>query len=217
LPVRVGGFGGAGGLTNWLSQQRIDAVVDATHPYAVQISANAVEACRRLGLPLATVIRPAWRQQAGDLWTQVDGAGEAAGLLASEPQPRRVLLSLGRQELSRFASAPQHDYIARLIEPARGGVLPPHIRFVFERGPFDKAAEAQLLHAGGIELIVSKNSGGAATYAKIEAAREARVSVMLIKRPEKRHGTILHNPEEAAAWLATIADHGPIPPSRRAV
>jgi precorrin-6A/cobalt-precorrin-6A reductase len=217
LPVRVGGFGGADGLADWLGRQRIDAVVDATHPYAVQISAGAVEACGRLGLPLATVIRPAWTRQAGDLWTEVDSAGEAAGLLATETQPCRVFLSLGRQDLGHFARAPQHDYLARLIEPAGCSVLPPHIRFVFERGPFDKAAEARLLDASRIEQIVSKNSGGAATYAKIEAAREAGVRVILVKRPEKRHCTILHSPGEAAAWLTTIADHGPIPSSRRAV
>lgn len=217
VPVRVGGFGGADGLADWLNAQHIGAVIDATHPYAIQISANAVKACSRLGLPLASVIRPPWAQQAGDRWTEVDGAAALAGLLASDPQPRTVFLGLGRQELSCFASAPRHHYIARMIEPPPSGVLPPRMRIIFARGPFDKAAEAKLLKTERIELIGSKNSGGAATYAKIEAAREAGLKVILIKRPKKRHGTILHSPEEAAAWLQTFADHGRIPPSRRGV
>ena len=217
LPTRIGGFGGADGLARWLDAEGVAAVVDATHPYAVRISANAVEACSRLGLPLATLVRAPWTQQAGDRWTEADSAEAAAGLLATEPQPRRVFLSLGRLELGSFAAAPQHDYLARLIDPPSGVALPPRIRFIFARGPFGKVAEAELLAAEGIELIVSKNSGGPATYAKVEAAREAGLPVILIERPEKRHGTILHGPEEAVAWLEAFTGHGPIPLSRRGV
>jgi precorrin-6A/cobalt-precorrin-6A reductase len=217
LPARVGGFGGADGLARWLGEERAAAVVDATHPYAVRISANAVEACTRLGLPLATLIRAPWTPQPGDRWTEADSFAAAAGLLATEPQPRRVFLSLGRLELASFAAAPQHDYLARLIDPPAAMALPPRIRFLFARGPFAKAQEATLLAAERIDMLVSKNSGGPATYAKIEAAREAGLPVILIKRPEKRHGTILHSPEEALAWLEAHAGHGPIPPSRRRV
>ena len=217
VPVRVGGFGGAEGLARWLGSERIEAVVDATHPYAAQISANAVEACGQTGLPLATVIRPAWRPVPGDRWTEVDSARAAADLLGRDMQPRRIFLSLGRLELSVFAGAPRHDYLARLIEAPTGIVLPPRISFLFQRGPFDKAAEAQLLAGERIEALVSKNSGGTATRAKIDAAREAGLPVILIKRPEKRHDTILHDEEEAFAWLKTIADHGPKSPSRRGV
>jgi precorrin-6A/cobalt-precorrin-6A reductase len=217
LPTRIGGFGGAEGLARWLADEKIAAVIDATHPYAVRISANAVEACGRLGLPLATLVRAPWAQQPGDHWTEADNFDAAAGLLATEPQPRRVFLSLGRLELASFAAAPQHDYLARLIDPPTAMALPPRIRFVFARGPFAKPEEAALLASERIDLLVSKNSGGPATYAKIEAAREAGLPVILIKRPAKRHGTILHSPEEAAAWLEALADHGPIPPSRRLV
>jgi precorrin-6A/cobalt-precorrin-6A reductase len=217
LPTRIGGFGGADGLARWLDVEGIAAVVDATHPYAVRISANAVEACSRLGLPLATLVRAPWTRQEGDRWREADSAETAAGLLATEPQPRRVFLSLGRLELGSFAAAPQHDYLARLIDPPSGVALPPRIQFIFARGPFDREGETALLAAERIDIVVSKNSGGPATYAKIEAARAAGLPVILIKRPEKRHGTILHNPEEAVAWLEALAGHGPIPPSRRGV
>jgi precorrin-6A/cobalt-precorrin-6A reductase len=217
LPLRIGGFGGVNGLMQWLEKETIQAVIDATHPFAVQISANAVAACAELGVPLATVVRPAWTREPDDRWTEVDSAMAASGLLATAPQPCRVFLSLGRQELAAFSGAPQHDYLARLIDPPSGMPLPPRLRFIFERGPFDKAAEAALLATERIDIIVSKNSGGAATYAKIEAAREAGLPVILIKRPEKLHGTILHRPEDAPVWLETVAGHGRIPPSRRGV
>jgi precorrin-6A/cobalt-precorrin-6A reductase len=202
VPSRVGGFGGADGLARWLEAEGIAAVIDATHPFAARISANAVAACARLGTPLASLTRAPWTQENGDRWTQAGSAEAAAGLLATEAQPRRVFLSLGRLELGAFASAPQHDYLARLIDPPSGIVLPPRIRFIFERGPFGKSAEAALLDAERIAVIVSKNSGGAATYAKIEAAREAGLPVIMIARPQKPHGHVVHSPEQAVTWLA---------------
>ena len=217
LPMHVGGFGGIDGLIRWLEEEAIAAVVDATHPYAVRISANAIAACARLNLPIATMVRPAWTRRSGDRWTEVDSAAAAAALLATDVKPRRVFLSLGGLELSAFASAPQHDYLARLIEPPSSMILPLSIRFVFERGPFGRAAEARLLEAQRIEMIVSKNSGGSATYAKIEAARGAGLPVILIRRPDKPHCIPMYTAREALGWLQTIADHGPMPPSRRGV
>jgi precorrin-6A/cobalt-precorrin-6A reductase len=217
LPMRVGGFGGMDGLMRWLEQEAVAAVVDATHPYAVHISANAVDACARLGLPLATLIRPQWEQQPGDRWTEAESAEAAAGLLATDIQPRRVFLSLGRLELGVFSSAPQHDYLARLIDPPEGVTLPPRISLIFARGPFDRDTEAVLLESERIEVVVSKNSGGAATYAKIEAAREAGLPVILIARPEKPYGYPLDSPEQAVGWLEMVAGHGAMPPSRRGV
>jgi precorrin-6A/cobalt-precorrin-6A reductase len=216
LPMRVGGFGGVDGLARWMEREAIAAVVDATHPYAVRISANAVAACTRLQVPLASILRAAWTKRDGDRWTQVGSAEAAAGLLARQAQAHRVFLSLGRLELGAFAHAPQHDYLARLIDPPSGITLPPRIRLISARGPFDKPAEARLLQAERIELIVSKNSGGAATYAKIEAARQAGVPVILIARPDKPHGAVLHSPEQALAWLEGIAGHERTP-SRRGV
>lgn len=217
VPARIGGFGGVEGLAGWLEAESIAAVIDATHPFAARISANAVAACQRCGTPLASLTRLSWMQESGDRWTEAGSARAAAGLLATQAQPRRVFLSLGRLELSAFASAPQHDYLARLIDPPSGMVLPPRIRFIFERGPFDKSAETTLLDSQRIDVIVSKNSGGAATYAKIEAAREAGLPVIMIARPEKPHGHVVHSAEEAIAWLEGIAGHGEGAPSPRGV
>jgi precorrin-6A/cobalt-precorrin-6A reductase len=202
LPTRISGFGGEDGLARWLEAEAIAAVIDATHPYATQISANAVAACARLSLPLASIARPPWTPQPGDRWTEAPSAEAAASLLATDPEPRRVFLSLGRLELASFASAPHHDYLARLIEPPTNMILPPRIRFIFERGPFDKTSEAHLIAAERIEAMVSKNSGGLATYAKIEAAREAGLPVIMIARPRKPRGEVVQSPEDAVAWLA---------------
>ncbi len=140
--TRTGGFGGADGLTAWLTQESIEAVVDATHPYADRISANAVTACSRLALPLATILRPAWEPVTGDNWLAVQ---------ALKPRPMRsdrsragVFLSLGRLELGAFASVPQHHYVARTIDPP-DIALPPDIDLIFDRGRTsrDRAAHAR--------------------------------------------------------------------------
>jgi precorrin-6A/cobalt-precorrin-6A reductase len=207
LPTRVGGFGGAEGLMRWLDEHAIAAVLDVTHPYAARISANAVLACRRLGLPLGSVVRPPWTEQPGDEWRSVASAEGAASVLEDMRQPQHVFLSLGRTELGAFATAPQHDYLGRTIEAAEDAVLPARIRFLRQRGPFDRAAEAKLLTAEKIDIIVSKNSGGAATYGKIDAAREAGLPVIMIRRPDKPQGEPLGSPQEAIAWLKRIAGH----------
>ncbi len=211
VATRIGGFGGADGLAQFLRDQAIAAVVDTTHPYADQISANAVAACARTGVPLASIVRAAWQPQPGDVWRDVATAEAAAVALGHSP--RRVLLSLGRLELHAFAPAPQHHYIARTIDPPQQAILPPDIRFLQARGPFDRAAETKLLRDEKIDLIVSKNSGGAATYPKIEAARELGVPVVMIARPDKPAGNVVRSPEEAVAWL----DHERTPGSLRGV
>ena len=204
LATRVGGFGGVEGLVRWLGDEQIEAVIDATHPYAAQMSAHAVAACTRTGVPLGSLVRPPWRRREGDSWRTVPSAEAAA--LALGKTPLRVFLSLGRQELHAFAAAPQHRYVARTIETPDRAALPPNIKVVQARGPFDRDAEARLLSDEEIDIIVSKNSGGAATYAKIEAARELELPVVMIERPDKPAGHALKNPEEAVAWLH---DHAP--------
>jgi precorrin-6A/cobalt-precorrin-6A reductase len=212
--TRTGGFGGADGLAAWLAQESIEAVVDATHPYADQISANAVAACGRLALPLATILRPAWQPEAGDNWLAVPNAEAAADALGSTP--RRVFLSLGRLELSAFASAPQHHYVARTIEPP-DVALPPDIDLIFDRGPFDEQAETALLTRERVEMIVSKNSGGAATYPKITATRKLGIPVVMIARPHKVHGDALADSAQAVTWLEQQLVHRAIPGSARGV
>jgi precorrin-6A/cobalt-precorrin-6A reductase len=204
LRTRTGGFGGADGLAAWLAREAIEAVVDATHPYADRISANAVKACGQLELPLATVLRPAWQPQPGDNWLAVSNAQAAADALG--PQPRRVFLSLGRLELGAFARAHQHHYVARTIEPP-DVALPPYIDFIYDRGPFDEQAETALLTREKIDVIVSKNSGGAATYPKITATRKLGIPVVMIARPFKVHGHAVTHPAEAVAWLEQQLAH----------
>jgi precorrin-6A/cobalt-precorrin-6A reductase len=213
--TRIGGFGGPDGLAAWLQQEAITAVIDATHPYADQISSNAVTACGRLAIPLATIMRPAWQPEPGDKWLTVASAEAAADALG--PEPRRVFLGLGRLELGAFATSPHHHYIARMIDPPEGVVLPRNIRLIFDRGPFDGQAEAALLMDEKIDVLVSKNSGGAATYAKITATRRLGIPVVMIARPNKPHEHVLDNAEGAAKWLEQRLTHRAIPVSARGV
>jgi precorrin-6A/cobalt-precorrin-6A reductase len=180
LPVRTGGFGGAAGLAEHLRIQRIAALVDATHPYAARISANAAAAAREAGIPILALRRPGWTRRPGDDWTEVADAAEAAAALG--PEPKRVFLALGRQEVAAFAAAPQHDYLIRSVEPV-GEAAPPGARHILARGPFDEAAERALLASERIEVVVCKNSGGDATYGKIDSARELRIPVLMLRRP----------------------------------
>jgi precorrin-6A/cobalt-precorrin-6A reductase len=210
LATRVGGFGGVEGLAQWLRDEKAGAVIDATHPYAAQMSANAVAACAQTGLPLGSIVRSPWQRLEDDSWRVVPTAEAAAVALGKTPL--RVFLSLGRQDLHAFASAPQHRYVARTIEAPEQAALPPNLKILQARGPFDRDSEARLLAKEEIDIIVSKNSGGTATYAKIEAARELDLPVIMIARPDKPAGHVLGSPEEAVAWL-----HGCAPGSRRGV
>ncbi|GAB4197884.1 MAG: cobalt-precorrin-6A reductase [Thalassobaculales bacterium] len=202
--VRIGGFGGAAGLQAWLAAEGIDAVVDATHPFAARISANAALACRQAGLPLARLERPAWLAGDGDDWRPVPDMAAAAAALG--PRPRRVFLSIGRQEVAAFAAAPWHNYLIRAIEAP---VLPPALtgaRVILARGPFTAAAEEALLRAENIEVIVSKNAGGPATAAKLAAARRLALPVVMVARPEKPAGMPLPATVPAALeWLHHVA------------
>jgi precorrin-6A/cobalt-precorrin-6A reductase len=199
IATRIGGFGGADGLARYIEEHAMEAVIDATHPYAPRISANAVVACAHAGVALASLARPAWKPEAGDKWETAPTAVAAA--LAIGKAPRRVFLALGRQELHSFAPMAQHYYIARLIDPPQG-VRPHNLVLLQQRGPFDRDAELRLLKERKIEVIVSRNSGGSATYPKIEAARMLGLPVIMITRPVKPVGHIVRSTEEALAWLA---------------
>jgi precorrin-6A/cobalt-precorrin-6A reductase len=206
IPTRTGGFGGIEGLVRFLRNERTDAVVDATHPYADQMSAHVVAACRETGVPLASLVRPEWQRHVGDRWQVVADAEAAASALGREP--RRVFLSLGRQDVHVFASAPQHHYLARLIERPEQTALPPDLRLLQARGPFDRADEERLLRDERIDVLVSKNAGGAATYAKIEAARVLGLPVVMIARPHKPAGVAMTDVDACVAWLHGLAPRG---------
>jgi precorrin-6A/cobalt-precorrin-6A reductase len=206
IATRSGGFGGIEGLARFLRNDKIEAVVDATHPYADQMSTHAVAACRETGVPLASLVRAEWQRRADDRWQVVADAFAAATALGAEP--RRVFLSLGRQDLHALATAPQHHYLARLIELPEQTVLPPDLRLLQARGPFDRADEERLLRDERIEIVVSKNAGGSATYAKIEAARALGLPVVMIARPHKPAGVTMADVDACVAWLHGLAPRG---------
>jgi precorrin-6A/cobalt-precorrin-6A reductase len=199
IPFRVGGFGGVAGLRDFLTLQRIDLVIDATHPFAAQMSAHAASACRALAVPLAVFTRPAWRPAAGDRWIMVDSIEDAVRAL--DESPRRVFLTIGARHLAAFAAAPQHHYLVRAIEPpAAIAALPDH-RLVLARGPFRAEDEIALMRENRIEVLVTKNSGGQAAEGKLEAARTLRLPVIMVKRPEIESATVLGNVAAVLAWI----------------
>jgi precorrin-6A/cobalt-precorrin-6A reductase len=200
VPVRIGGFGGAEGLAAYLRAERIAALIDATHPYAATISHNAARAAATAGVRLLALRRPPWQATAHDRWTEV--ADVSAGVRALGSEPRHVFLALGRKELAPFASAPQHHYLVRSVDPVDPPLAVPHASYLVARGPFAEAAERELLRAHGIESIVSKNSGGEATYGKIAAARALGIEVVMLRRPQLPAVPNVGTVEEAAAWLA---------------
>jgi precorrin-6A/cobalt-precorrin-6A reductase len=199
IPTRIGGFGGVDGLLRYLAEEAIDAVVDATHPFAAQISRNAVAACAARGVPLLAIRRTAWERQDGDRWIEVRTMEQAVEALGREP--RRVFLTVGRLELGPFAAAPEHFYLVRTIEPI-GDVLPiPQVAALQARGPFDETIERALMTEHRIEILVTKNSGGTATYGKIAAARALGIPVVIASQPSKPDVPAVQNADEALAWI----------------
>lgn len=202
VPHRIGGFGGAEGLRAFLNDERFEALVDATHPFAAQMSANAVIAAERARVPLVRFEREAWRALPGDRWTGVANMAEAAAAIGAEP--RRVFLSVGRTEVDAFAAAPQHAYLIRAVDSFVPSLR--EARVLAVRGPFTLAGELELLLRERIEVVVSKNSGTEATVAKIHAARELRVPVIMVERPVLPAARLAHALEDVEAWLGALHD-----------
>lgn len=182
VPVRVGGFGGADGLAAYLRNARIDLLIDATHPHAARISANAAEAARIADVSIIALRRPAWQSSPDDRWDFVADAADAVRALG--PKPRRVFLALGRNEVRAFEAAPQHFYLVRSVDPVEPPLAVPDVRYVLDRGPFEQAGETELLRENRIDAIVCKNSGGAAAHAKLVAARSLDIDVFMFDRPK---------------------------------
>jgi precorrin-6A/cobalt-precorrin-6A reductase len=199
VPTRIGGFGGIAGLVKFLRNEKIDAVIDATHPFAAQMSAYAQLACRESGTPIVVLTRPAWQPVPQDQWIDVADLREAAAALGSEP--KRVFLTVGRLHVAAFETAPQHHYLMRSIEAPEPRPGLPHLTFIAGRGPFDVAAELALMCREKIDILVTKNSGAPATYAKILAARELRLPVVMVARPKAADVPALHDPAEVLAWI----------------
>jgi precorrin-6A/cobalt-precorrin-6A reductase len=199
VPVRRGGFGGADGLATYLSHERVDAMVDATHPYASIISANAAAAAGKARVPFVTLRRPPWIAVAGDQWIDVSDVSEA--VLALGKTVRRVLVTLGRNELAPFANAPQHHYLIRSVDPVEPPLPLPHVHYVTARGPFAEADDRALMRAHRIDAVIAKNSGGAATYGKIAAARALGLAIIMLRRPPATAAPAVETIEDALAWL----------------
>ncbi|MEV6996327.1 cobalt-precorrin-6A reductase [Streptomyces sp. NPDC093982] len=183
--VRVGGFGGAEGLADWLRAEHVDTVVDATHPFAESITANAVRAATATGVPSLVLCRPGWRPGPGDRWHEVASLDEAAALLPS--LAHRVFLTTGRLGLAVFAHLTDLHFVVRSVDPPEPP-MPPHTEVLLSRGPFTLAEESALLRDHRIDTLVTKDSGGTATAAKLTAARQLALPVVLVRRPPLPEG-----------------------------
>ncbi|MFD8236304.1 cobalt-precorrin-6A reductase [Streptomyces sp. NPDC059696] len=178
--VRTGGFGGAAGLARWLRDEGVDVLVDATHPFAEVITANAAGAARETGVPAVVLRRPGWRPGPGDRWHAVPSLDAAAELLPR--LGRRVLLTTGRLGLASFAHLTDLHFVVRSVDPPEPP-LPPDTRVLLARGPFTVPGETALLREHRVEVLVTKDSGGAATAAKLTAARDLELPVVVVRRP----------------------------------
>jgi precorrin-6A/cobalt-precorrin-6A reductase len=205
IPLRTGGFGGVVGLKAYLTETKTEAVIDATHPFAAQMSAHATEACRDLGLPVAMFTRAPWRPVPGDRWLSAADMKAAAAALGDAP--RRVFLTVGALQLAAFAAAPQHHYLIRTIDPPDVTGLPDH-RLILARGPFTVEAETALMRESVIDAQVTKNSGGKATAAKLAAARALGIEVIMVERPKSEDVPTFEKLDAVMAW---IEDHRPAP------
>ncbi|GAA1722210.1 cobalt-precorrin-6A reductase [Kribbella yunnanensis] len=204
--VRVGGFGGVDGLTRWLRENRVDAVIDATHPFAATMTEHALQATREVGVPLLILRRPGWTAGPGDDWHWADTAADAATLLRAGSvlhQPsgadERVFLTIGRQGLDAFADTGLWT-LARCVDPPEP--RPTWCTLLLDRGPYDVAAELDLLREHRIDVLVTKDSGGPQTEAKLTAARELQLPVVLIRRPAAPLGVpVVETVEAAVSWV----------------
>ncbi|WP_084430380.1 cobalt-precorrin-6A reductase [Kibdelosporangium aridum] len=199
--VRVGGFGGPEGLRQWLLSNKIDAVVDATHPFAARMTATAAKVTAEESIPFVVLRRPGWAPGPGDDWHWVDSVAEAARNLPAE----RVFLTTGREELAEFADL-GNWFLARSVEPPEPP-MPRRLQVVLDRGPFTVEDELALMHEYGIQALVTKDSGGDMTAAKLTAARALKIPVVIVRRPPLPDGvSTVSSVEEAVSWVRGIAE-----------
>lgn len=194
--VRIGGFGGPSGLARWILDEKVDVIVDATHPFAERISTSAYEAARATHVPLLALHRPAWEEQPGDRWIHVSTMREAA---LKAQRFAHVFLTIGRQQLAPFADDPDNLYIIRSVEQP-SATLPARHRIILDRGPFSLSSEKKTLIDNQIDVVVTKNSGGS-TYPKLEAARSLNIPVIIIDRPPLPASWVVASADEAVEAL----------------
>jgi precorrin-6A/cobalt-precorrin-6A reductase len=195
--TRIGGFGGPDALAAWIADHGITAVVDATHPFAERISASAAQAAPAAGVDLLRLERPGWTERPGDRWHWVDDLDEAAALLPK--LGRRVLLTTGRQGLAAFAAVDDAWFLIRCVDPPQPP-LPPNHELELDRGPYTLPNELRLIDDHAIDVVATKDSGGPHTVAKLDAARERQLPVVVVRRPARPDTPTVTTVEEAVAW-----------------
>lgn len=194
--VRIGGFGGPDGLAAWLEEHEVAAVVDATHAFAERISASALQACERTGVALLRLEREGWRPRAGDRWRWVADIDEASRTFEHEA---RVLLTTGRQGLHAFAHRDDAWFLVRCVD-APQPPLPRNHELLLDRGPYTLEGELALIDEHRIDVVVTKDSGGTHTQAKLDAARERGLPVVIVRRPPRAEVTTLTSVDGALRW-----------------
>jgi precorrin-6A/cobalt-precorrin-6A reductase len=200
--IRVGGFGGSQGLAAYLDRHGIDRLIDATHPFAARISREARFACEMARVPRLTLRRPPWRRHPNDRWIEVDSMAEAATVV--EGIAKRAWLTIGAGEIGAFSALTAVHFVVRLIERPRQPLPLRCCEMIVGRGPFALAEERRHLEEHAIEVIVCKASGGGATEAKLVAARELGVPVVMLRRPPPEPGASVETITAALDWLAAL-------------
>ncbi|MBI2691747.1 MAG: cobalt-precorrin-6A reductase [Solirubrobacterales bacterium] len=203
--VRVGGFGGPVAFAVWLRENAIAAVVDATHPFAERISASAAQACSRAGVALLRLQRPGWTERPGDNWTWVSDLSAAASLIPALGD--RVLLTTGRQGLPAFRDVDGAWFLIRCVDPPDTPLRLQH-RLLLSRGPYELEGELGLIDEHRINLVVTKDSGGALTEAKLDAARERGLPVIVVRRPQNLVARNVETVADAILWLRDRSHSG---------
>lgn len=198
LPTRIGGFGGVSGLADYIRREGITHVIDATHPFAAEMSRNAVAACAETGAPLIALERMPWAKASDDNWIEVADVNAAVAALPAAPAC--VFLAIGRQHIAPFAAKPQHAYTLRFVDPPEAS-LPFPADVIVSRGPFTLEGELEMMRTRGIAWVVARNSGGDGARAKIEAARTLGLPVIMISRPNLPERPRVESVTEVMQWL----------------
>jgi precorrin-6A/cobalt-precorrin-6A reductase len=198
LPTRIGGFGGVSGLADYIRREEITHVIDATHPFAAEMSRNAVAACAETGTPLIALERAPWTKAPGDNWIEIPDVNAAVAALPEAPV--NVFLAIGRQHIAPFATKPQHAYTLRFVDPP-DAPLPFAADVIVSRGPFTLEGELEMIRKRSITWIVARNSGGDGARAKIDAARRLGLPVVMIARPQLPERLRVESVAEIMQWL----------------
>jgi len=199
IPTRIGGYGGADGLAAYLTKEKVTHLIDATHPFAAQMSGNAIVASADTKVPLIALTRPPWLPRENDHWTHAPDINSAAQSL--DPARKRIFLAIGRTEITAFDIAPQHHYVLRFVDAPDVAPSFPNHDVLIARGPFDRDSDRALLEHHRIDLVVSKNSGGNGARAKLDAARDLNLPVLMIDRPQMPPRTETHSVDEVIDWI----------------